>query len=150
MAALENSTNIPQSNRFAHAEAQARRRASSKESRGSDTGVLKKILSGDGTRSRGTSNASEGDAGARARANWRKAGISVKAMLRFAKGSQQKDQSAGDVSAIPDRFAAGIAAAKRKSLEQQGLSNKPSVIKSVTGGTRSRGNSAESDARASF
>ncbi|KAH8052052.1 hypothetical protein JL722_10499 [Aureococcus anophagefferens] len=68
-------------------------------------------------------------------------------MLRFKSGSTPQAAPEG---AIPDRFAHGVAVAKRKSLEGQASQSKPSVLKAVTAGARSRGNSADSDTRGSF
>lgn len=121
-------------NRFAHAEAVARKRASSSEKRGSDTSILKKIIGGEGTRSRGNSVSSEPDGAARARSNWKAAGTKVRAMLRFRSGGDKSEDDRASIatqeSDIPDRFAHGVAVAKRTSIDQQmKAKGKQSVIK---------------------
>ena len=153
MAALSEAAANP--NRFAHGEAMARKRASSSEKRNSKTSIIGSLMSGEGSRSRTNSQASTtDDAGVRARDNWKKAGISVRAMLRFKQGPAKPDVSEGgsQASDIPDRFAHGLKAAHRKSAEQKAASSgKKAIIKrmssggSTGGGTRSRGNSAASN-----
>lgn len=151
MAALEQSN----PNRFAHGEAMARKRASSSEKRNSKTSIIGSLISGEGARSRTNSTASTATdtAGERARSNWKKAGVSVRAMLAFKRGAKPEERTSesGD---IPDRFAHGLAAAQKKVGDQKAAKlGKSKVIKrmssggggSAAGGTRSRGNSAASN-----
>ena len=150
MAALETSN----PNRFAHGEAMARKRASSSEKRNSKTSIIGSLISGDGSRSRTNSTTSQDAASERARGNWKKAGLSVRAMLAFKKGAKadavsERTSESGD---IPDRFAHGLAAAQKKVGDQKAAKHgKPSVIKRMSsgggagGGTRSRGNSVTSN-----